>query len=131
MLTQSQTWQIKFAIHHRSVVGIEVTRPGQTHFIAINYFFFSDGFAAVALCFEVVAFARDFPLESAARAKSVNIHTPSLMIFIVIGDFGCDSSFVALKQILEFLCCAVTVLYNIEFDKSLFFCPLISQITPQ
>jgi hypothetical protein len=51
VLTQPQTGQIKFAIHHRPIVGIEVTRPGQTNFIAIGYFFFSDGFAAVALCF--------------------------------------------------------------------------------
>lgn len=94
MLTQSQTWQIKFAIHHRSVIGIEVTRPGQTHFIAINYFFFSDGFAAVALCFEVVAFARDFPLETTARAKSVNIHTPSLTIYF-------DSCVVTFEQVSE------------------------------
>ena len=106
VLTQPQTRQIKFTVHHRPVVGVKIPRPGQTNFIAIRYFFFSDGFTAVALCFEVVAFAGDFPLETAARAKSVNIHTPSLMFYLNAGVF-------AKKQVTDVFGCAVTILDNV------------------
>ena len=110
MLTQPDTRKVILAILHRSIVVIEVALPSVANPTDIFDFCLPCCFARIAFRPKVIALSSDFPSVAAEQALSENIHSISLGVWRHI---RLDASLAADEQIIEEVCCPVSVLYYV------------------